>query len=372
MRILIAPNHFKHALRADLAAEAIKRGILNEHPQYRCTLFPIADGGDGTSFLLHQHLGGELVQADTVDPLGRDIEATYYTCDGGRTAIIDMAASSGISLLKAEERDPLRAHSFGTGMLIRHALDNGARKIIIGVGGTATNDGGTGILRALGIKFWDDEGREIIYPEHLQQLLMIDTSGLDERLISCEVDVLCDVRNPLLGPEGATAVFGAQKGANTEMQRILEAGLKKLATKTALLTGRDIQNIARGGAAGGAAAGMFSFMHARLVDGISYFLDQSGFARALQQADLVVTGEGSLDAQTLQGKGPFGVAAMAKASGIPVIGLAGRIADEALLQPYFDQLICINKEERSLEEMLLSTEANLERAAAAVNFKVAG
>lgn len=362
MRILIAPNAFKHALAADLAARAIARGIHRKNPQHHCVLFPIADGGDGSSYLLHQHLGGTAVVADALDPLERNIRATYYITEDGNTAIMDMAAASGIGLLTEAERDPLRAHSFGTGMLVRDALDKGVNKIIIGVGGTATNDGGTGILRALGLRFWDDEHREIIYPADLHRLFMIDTSGLDGLLASCAIDVLCDVRNPLLGDEGATAVFGKQKGASAAMQQVLERGLTRLADKAELLTGRAIRNIPSGGAAGGAASGMYAFMHARLVEGIGYFLTRTDFASALQKADLVITGEGSLDGQTLQGKGPWGVAAMARAKGIPVIGLAGGIADSNLLQAYFDQLVCINTEGRPLEEMLAATEENLERA----------
>ncbi|MGB4770003.1 MAG: glycerate kinase [Chitinophagaceae bacterium] len=364
MRILIAPNHFKHALAADLAARAIARGILQKNPHHQCVLFPIADGGDGTSNLLHQHLGGSVVRVAAMDPLERSMQATYYLNVDGKTAIMDMAAASGITLLKPEERDPLHAHSFGTGMLIKDAISKGVRKIIIGVGGTATNDGGMGILRALGMKFWDDVGKEIKYPADLHQLFMIDMSGLDARIASCEIDVLCDVRNPLLGDEGATAVFGAQKGATPAMMQVLESGLTRLADKTEVLTGRHIRKLMHSGAAGGAASGLYSFMHARLVEGTGYFLNSTGFASALKAADLVITGEGSLDAQTLQGKGPYGVAIMARAAGVPIIGLAGRISDREQLQPFFDQLLSINTEHQTLDQMLLATERNLEITAA--------
>lgn len=364
MRILISPNAFKHSLNAEDAAIAIQKGLLESKLDCTCVCFPIGDGGDGTGRLIIKICGGALVSTEVQDPLGRRINTSFGLINEGRTAIIEMADASGIRLLKHNELDPLHATSFGTGEQIKKALDNGARKIIIGMGGSATVDGGTGILKALGIRFLKADGKELLkLPEGLNELDSVDLSGLDERIMECEIIVLCDVDNRLLGDQGAAAIFGPQKGASVVDVKKLDTALRRFAEVALQQTGKDISAIKYGGTAGGAAAGLYAFLNAKIVNGIDYFLRITDFDSALEKADLVITGEGSIDEQTLQGKGPFGVARLAKKKGIPVIGLAGRVPlkQNSNLQKYFDILMPIGNQPSGLTEALTSTEANLVR-----------
>jgi len=273
-----------------------------------------------------------------------------------------MAKASGINLIAKEEREPLTATSYGTGVMMLHALDAGVNKIILGMGGSATVDGGIGILQALGIKFLKKDGKEVIIAADLVDVEYINPVELDPRVLRTEIIVLCDVQNPLVGPEGAAAVFGPQKGATTEAVKQLEKGLIKLSEVVKHATKKDIAAIPGSGTAGGAAAGLYAMIEAKLENGIEYFLDFSGFNDALQKTDRVITGEGSLDEQTLQGKAPYGVANRAKAKKIKVIGVAGKIDDPSgKLSKYFDELICINEKHEPLAVMLKNTAFNLER-----------
>lgn len=366
-KYLIAPNAFKHALSATLAAESVARGILKADPEASCMLFPVGDGGDGTGDLILQHRGGSLCETQSLDPLGRLRTASYGLIDGGRTAVIELASASGLRLLKDEERDPMAATTFGTGTLIRDALDKEVGKVLICVGGSATVDGGLGILRALGIRFYDDKGKEVTTPSGLQLLARVDTTAMHKRCSEAEFVVLCDVRNPLTGPNGAAAVFGPQKGADQGMLELLGKGLEKLSDLVKEGKGFDMGQTPFGGAAGGAAAGLQAFLGAELVSGIECFLDLTGFDEALQEADVVVTGEGSLDAQTFEGKAPFGVAARAKQKGRRVVCLAGRITqDVQAVSGPFDVIMDINDGEGSLEEALRNTAFNLERVGSTI------
>ncbi|MBI1343554.1 MAG: glycerate kinase [Terrimonas sp.] len=363
MHILLAPNAFKNALAAPLAAAALQKGLLASH--LKCTLqcFPVGDGGDGTAALIIRHTGGEFISRSVLDPFGREIDARLGITDGGKTAVIEMADASGLRLLQPDQYDPLMASSYGTGQLILGALDRGVQKIILCIGGSATVDGATGITRALGVRFLNSEGAELKkIPADLPDLARIDLSQMDNRIFRTELIILCDVDNTLLGPQGAAMVFGPQKGANAEDCLRLEAGLSRLRDVILAATGSDIAIIPHGGAAGGVAAGLAGMMKARLLNGIEAFLEITGFESALTPASLVITGEGSIDAQTLQGKGPFGVAKRAKEKGIPVIGVAGKIPLEADpgLQAYFDVLIPINHRLTDLQEAILDTELNLE------------
>jgi glycerate 2-kinase len=345
MNILIAPNAFKNALTADAAATAILQGLRQSRLKFAGECFPVGDGGDGTGELLIKRLGAEIIEATARDPFGRERQTSFGLVTATNTAIIEMASASGIRLLKREELDPLRATSAGTGDLIRAALDKNARHIILGMGGSATVDGGAGILTALGTRILDTS---------------IDTTGLDPRLAATEITILCDVSNPLLGPQGAAAVFGPQKGATPQAVQQLEATLRQLAAAVYTTIGKDITAIRSGGTAGGAAAGLYGVLDARLVNGIDYFLQITGFEEALQHTDLVITGEGSIDEQTLQGKAPFGVAVAAKKRGIPVIGLGGRLPQSATaLDDYFDALLPINHQLLRPPEALRQTAANL-------------
>jgi glycerate 2-kinase len=364
MHILIAPNAFKHSLTAEEAALAIQQGLLESKLDCRCECFPIGDGGDGTGFLIIKRCQGEVVPGAVHDPLGRNIPAAFGWIEAGKTAVIEMAAAAGIRLLRPEELNPLAATSFGTGEQIKMALDQGARKIIIGMGGSATVDGGSGILRALGVRFRDAAGRELAdLPASLTELAAVDLTGLDARLGETELVILCDVDTRLLGEGGAAAVFGPQKGASPAEVQKLDAALAQLAAVARRQTGKDMAAVKYGGTVGGAAAGLNAFLNAQLVQGIDYFLTLTGFDQAVAQADLVITGEGSLDEQTLQGKGPFGVASLARRQGRPVVGLAGKIPLDrnSHLQKYFEVLLPIGHQPADLATALAVTAQNLTR-----------
>lgn len=365
MNILIAPNAFKHSLDALAAARAIAQGLEQSKLTCTCQLFPVGDGGDGTGSLIVQQLNGELVSAKVHDALGREITAQFGLIDNGKTAVIEMADAAGIRLLKKEELNPLIANTIGTGEMIKQALDKGARKIVIGMGGSATVDGGIGILIALGTRFLDNDNKTITLPGKLSCLKTIDLSGLDKRIADCEITVLCDVDNLLLGKKGAAAVFGPQKGASPQDVGILDAALKRLAEVTLQQTGVDISAVKHSGTAGGAAAGLYGLLQAKLVSGGTYFLEVTGFDQALQNAQMVITGEGSIDEQTLQGKAPFAVANAAKQKHLPVIGLAGKVplAYYGGLDDYFDMLLPIGDEPTDLHTALSHTHDNLIRTA---------
>jgi glycerate kinase len=376
MHLLIAPNAFKNSLPAGEAASAIQRGLarsrINNGSTYSSERFPVGDGGDGTGDLLIERLCAHRIAAEARDPFGRKIKTYWGLTADGSTAVIEMANASGLRLLDRQELDPLKATSAGTGDLIRAALDQDRSapqdkrlsRIIIGMGGSATVDGGAGILQTLGVLFLNRHGQPLNdLPGDLADLASIDISGLDPRLAKLELIVLCDVNNPLTGPQGAAAIFGPQKGASPQDVDRLDAALTQLAR---VIEGeRDFSTLPRGGTAGGAAAGLHGLLSARLVSGIDYFLEITGFDAALDRSDWVITGEGNIDEQTLQGKAPFGVAQRAKLKGIPVIGLAGRLPPKIIpgLQEYFDILLPITPEPLELAEALRLTAFNLERTA---------
>lgn len=369
MHILIAPNAFKHSLTAEETALAIQEGFLQSGLDCECECFPVGDGGDGTGVLIIKKRDGQLVGTEVHDALGRKIQASFGLIDKGETAVIEMADASGIRLLKKEELAPLIATSAGTGEQMKAALDKGVKKMIVGMGGSATVDGGCGILKALGVRFLNAAKEELTdLPGSLTGLDTIDVDGIDERVLTCEVIVLCDVDNLLLGEKGAAAMFGPQKGASPDDVKKLDLALSRLAQVVFRQTGRDMTALKYGGTAGGAAAGLYALLNAQLVNGIDYFLELTGFAAALQKADLVVTGEGSIDEQTLQGKGPFGVAYKAKGHGLPVIGLAGNVPVEPNenLQKYFDVLLPIGHQPCDLATALSATASNLKRTALAL------
>lgn len=369
MHILIAPNAFKHSLTANETAEAIQEGLKRSGLNFTSECFPIADGGDGTGHLIVEKCGGVWHEYEVHDPLGRLIKASLGITDQGKTAIIEMADASGIRLLNPEERLPLMASSFGTGELIRFALDRQVEKIIIGLGGSATVDGGIGILSALGMKFRDAEGLELAaLPLNMSRFRQIDNSAFDERVLKCQITVLCDVDNLLLGEQGSAAVFGPQKGASPEDVKFLDLALTNLSDLAFKSTGIKMNEIIHGGAAGGIAATLLAFLNAELVNGGEHFLQITGFKESLKNANLLITGEGSLDEQTLQGKGPFAVAKYAKEKGIPVIGLAGKVplVDNPEMNKYFDLLLAIGNQPTDLETAMKYTASNLIRTSITV------
>lgn len=364
MRILIAPNAFKNSLDATAAANAIRVGLMESRLNCECNCFPIGDGGDGTCDLIVKRLGGELIETIVDDPFGKAVTANFGLVDDGKTAIIEMAHASGIGLVEADQLNPLRASSFGTGQQIKTALDRGVKKIVIAMGGSATVDAGFGILAALGLRFFDRYGNQLGYaPEELADLFSIDPTGLHPALSHCEIIVLCDVNNLLLGEQGSAKTFGPQKGASPEAVEILEKILSNMAAVSLQQTGKDMAAVERGGTAGGAAAGLYAWINVSLVNGIDHFLALTGFDVALENADLVITGEGSIDEQTLQNKGPFGVALRAKQKRIPVIGIAGKIPLEISpsLHGCFDVLLPISQEPLEIAAALKQTAANLKR-----------
>jgi glycerate 2-kinase len=369
MRILICPNAFKNSLAADLVANAILDGLLQSELKASYECFPIGDGGDGTGDITVKRLKGKNVNVEVNDPLGRMISSSFGFIDKGRSAVIEMASASGLKLLKPDELDPLHALSTGTGQQIRRALELGVTRVILCVGGSATVDGGIGILQALGARFLDERGVQLSnLPANLVKLHSIDVSGMDARVYDCEFIVLCDVSNPLLGPEGAAHVFGPQKGASPDDVALLEIGMRRLCEVMRKQTGKSVEEMEHAGAAGGVAGMMNAFFDAKLVNGIDYFLQLTGFDRVFADADVVITGEGSLDEQTLHGKGPFGIAKRAANNGIPVIGFAGKVPVQRHkeLSKYFNILIPIGNAPSELSMALRNTADNLKRSACEV------
>lgn len=324
MKIVIAPDSFKESLSAMQVAEAIEQGFSEIFPQAEYIKLPMADGGEGTVESMVAATGGERVHVNVTGPLGLPVNGFFGWMGDGETAVIEMAAASGLHLVAPEQRNPLVTTSFGTGELILAALNQGARKIILGIGGSATNDGGAGMMQALGAHFHDIDGKELhVGGAALAQLASVDLSQLDARLAQTDILVACDVDNPLCGAKGASAVFGPQKGATPERVKLLDAALQHYGEKIELATGKSVLNVAGAGAAGGMGAALFGLLNARLQPGIEIVTEALKLADAVQGADLVITGEGRIDSQTIHGKTPVGVARVAKRYDIPVIAIAG-------------------------------------------------
>ncbi|ARI07304.1 MULTISPECIES: glycerate 3-kinase [Klebsiella] len=362
MKIIIVPDSFKESVSASRCAQAIKAGFVSIFPQAECVCLPIADGGEGTVEAMVEATDGKMVMLPVMGPMGDFVGAFYGLSGDGQTAFIEMAAASGLMLVPAGERNPLRATSYGTGELIRHALDAGVRHIILGIGGSATVDGGMGMAQALGARFLDERGESVgLGGGALQRLVKIDLSDLDPRLHDCRIEVACDVDNPLLGERGAAAVFGPQKGACIEMVAVLERGLQNYARVMLAATGQDVAAMVGGGAAGGMGAAARVFLNATLKSGIDIVLEAVHLEEALRDADLVITGEGRMDSQTVGGKAPVGVARIAKKYDIPVIGIAGVLGDgvEAVHQHGIDAVFSILPALAPLAEVLDRGEQNL-------------
>ena len=327
MKIVIAPDSFKESLSAEQVAAAIARGWQSVDGQAQCVLRPMADGGEGTVDALLAAVGGQRRECQVRGPLGEPVQAHWGWLDNA-TAVIEMAAASGLHWVEPAQRDACITTTFGTGELIRQALDAGAKRIVLGLGGSATNDGGAGMLQALGVRLLDAEGAELAPGgaalAHLQQ---VDLSGLDPRLAKVEVQVAADVDNPLCGPRGASAVFGPQKGANPAQVAVLDAALGHYAAKVAQVLGEDHAKFPGVGAAGGVGFAARALLKASFRPGIELVADVAGLAEAVADADLVITGEGRLDQQSLHGKTPIGVARVAQAAGVPVIALAGSLGE---------------------------------------------
>jgi glycerate kinase len=326
VRVLIAPQSFKGSLDAVAVASAICRGLRRVWPEARCDELPLADGGEGTVRALVRATGGALQRARVHDPLGREIEAEWGLLGDGTTAVVEMAAASGLPLVREEERDPRRTSTRGTGELILAAAASGAHRIIVGIGGSATNDGGAGMARAFGYRFLDRQGRDL--PEGgapLRDLYRIE-GQTDPRLVRPAIEVACDVRNPLLGAEGASAVYGPQKGATPDVVAELDGALARYAEVLEGFVGRGLRDVPGAGAAGGLGAGLMAFLDARLRSGAELVLEAVRFDDRVRQADLVVTGEGRIDAQSGYGKLTQAVTEAAARAGKPVVAVAGGLA----------------------------------------------
>jgi glycerate 2-kinase len=325
--LLIAPNAFKGSLTAAECARAMAAGARDALPDITTILHPLSDGGDGLVEVLAAALGADIIRTEVAGPLpGQRITATWALSIEHRMAIIEMASAAGLVLVPEDRRDPNITTTYGVGELIREALDRGALSIIIGIGGSATNDGGAGMAQALGVRLLDQRGAEL--PPGgacLRELARLDLSGLDPRLMEVKIIAACDVENPLIGVHGASMVFGPQKGASPQDVKLLDAALRHYGRLVTEACGRDVINAPGAGAAGGLGAGLLAFCHAELKRGIDIVLDATGFDEDLAVADLVITGEGKVDAQTRFGKAPAGVLRRARAAGKPVVALAGVI-----------------------------------------------
>ena len=326
MKILISPQAFKESLSGMEAALAIEEGVLRALPKAQTTLIPIADGGDGTLETIVATTGGTIQQATVKDPLGRAITSSWGALGDGQTAMIEMSRASGLALLQQQERNPKITSTFGTGQLILEALNNGFSKLIIGIGGSATNDGGAGMAQSLGIKLLNKHGTNLPPGgSNLKNLDHIDVSSMDPRIHETTIMVATDVSNTLCGPTGASAVYGPQKGATQSMIEELDQCLSHFADSIKEILNIDIKQIPGSGAAGGLGAGLMAFLNADLLPGVDVVLETLRIESYLEEADLVITGEGQMDYQTVFNKAPIGIAKRAKKKNIPVIAIAGSL-----------------------------------------------
>ena len=330
MKIVIAPDSFKGSLTALRAAEAMEIGLRRVFPSAEVEKVPMADGGEGTVQSLVDATGGMVITERVLDPLGVEIDAQYGALGDGVTVVIEMAAASGLTLVPPEQRNPLVTTTYGTGQLIQVALNRGCRKLIIGIGGSATNDGGAGMAQALGAKLLTANGKQVKWGgAGLGNLVSIDISNLDRRLAETETVVACDVNNPLTGERGASHVYGPQKGATPEMIELLDVNLAHFNKILQRDLGKFVANIPGAGAAGGLGAGLLAFLDATLKSGVEIVIEATKLEQKIEGASLVITGEGQIDSQTVFGKTPIGVATLAKTHNIPVIAIAGSISTDA-------------------------------------------
>ncbi|BCK23004.1 glycerate kinase [Vibrio cholerae] len=362
MKVVIAPDSFKESLTAKQVCDAIQAGLARVWHDAKFVAIPVADGGEGTVQSLVDATQGRLVEVKVMGPQGKRVEAFYGMLGDNQTAVIEMAAASGLHHVPLVQRDPKLTTSFGTGELIRHALDQGVTKLIIGLGGSATNDGGVGMLAALGARFTNADGDPIqLTGGGLRELTHIDLQDFDPRLQNCDILVACDVNNPLCGDKGASAVFGPQKGATPEDVQLLDGTLRQFGLLTEKVTGKMVLESAGAGAAGGMGAALLAYAQARLRPGIEIVLETVQLAHQVSDADLVITGEGRIDSQTVHGKTPMGVAKVAKRFDVPVLALCGCTGDnyQAVYQCGIDAVFAAVPRAMSLDDALKESDFNL-------------
>jgi len=367
MKIIIAPDSFKESLSAMAVATCIEKGFSEIFPDSEYIKVPLADGGEGTVEVLVDALNGQRQHQAVHGPISGNVDAVWALLEEekAKTALIEIAAASGLDLITPEQRDPLRATSFGTGQSILHALDAGVSKILIGLGGSATNDGGAGILQALGGRLLDGQGNELaLGGAALADLAEIDLTGLDKRCAGVEFIVACDVSNPLIGENGASAIFGPQKGATPDTVKLLDNALSNFAEVVEKKTGINHKQSVGFGAAGGAPLGLSLAFNIEIKPGIDMVLDILKVNEQLEDADLVISGEGMMDNQTLNGKTPFGIAKRAAARNIPVISIAGSLGTEVdALYQTMDSIFGTVRSPQTLSQVLSEAEVNLTRTA---------
>lgn len=362
MKIVIAPDSYKESLSALAVATAIEAGFREIFPAAEFVKIPVADGGEGTVEAMVAATQGQIIRLTVTGPLGQPVDAFYGLSGDAHTAFIEMAAASGLELVPAAQRNPLITTSFGTGELIKNALDRGVGHIIIGIGGSATNDGGAGMMQALGARLLDAQDRQIGFGGGaLPALVRIDIAQLDARLARCRIEVACDVTNTLIGEKGASAIFGPQKGATPERVAQLDRALAHFAQIIQRDLDRDVLDIAGGGAAGGMGAALHAFCQAELRRGIEIVTEALGLAEQVKDADLVITGEGRIDSQSINGKVPIGVAQVAKRFDKPVIGIAGSLtADVGVVHEHgLDAVYSVLFSVGTLEEALANAAQNV-------------
>lgn len=366
LKIVIAPDSFKQSLTAKQVAMALYQGWSRVYPKADYQLVPMADGGEGTVQSLIDATGGERIEEIVSGPLGTPVHGFWGLLGDGKTAVIEMAAAAGLEYLSDDARDPMRATTYGVGELIRSALDHGATHIILGLGGSATNDAGAGMAEALGFRLLDEKGQKLAPGgAALSRLASIDASAADVRLAQTRVDLASDVTNPLTGENGASAVFGPQKGATPEHVRLLDDALAHFAAVARRDLTIDVENKPGAGAAGGLGAGGLCFLNGQFHSGIDLMIHETGLREKIRDASLVITGEGKIDGQTIFGKTPIGVARCAKEYGIPVVAVAGYLAPDAscVYAHGIDCIFSITPGILSLQEALQTAEQNLIRAA---------
>ncbi|SOC43103.1 glycerate kinase [Ureibacillus acetophenoni] len=352
MKIVISPDSFKGTLTALEAAQAIEQGIKQVNQEIETILLPVADGGEGTMDALVLATSGQYVKANVLDPLGREIEASFGVLGNKSTCVIEMASASGITLLHNNERNPRKASTYGTGQLIQIALDQGFRDFIICIGGSATNDGGVGMLRALGLRLLDENGRGVQNSiDGLYEVKTLDFSNWDTRLNDSTIAIACDVNNPLVGVNGATAVFGPQKGVKADEVEFFDQALTHWANVVEVEKGIRLHDYQGAGAAGGMGGALIAFLDGKFHQGIELVLDVMNYNEKIQDAELIITGEGKSDSQTLHGKAPMGVLHCARQFEIPTILISGSIdeQDEEILAQHFHKIISVVDQSISTE-----------------------
>ena len=362
--IVLAPDSFKESMSAKEACIAMERGIKKVNQDIKCVHVPMADGGEGTMQSLVDATNGKIYSLEVVGPLGNKVQAEYGILGDREVGILEMASASGIHLVSLDKRNPLITTTYGTGELIKACLDKGVKKLLIGIGGSATNDGGAGVIQALGGKLLDKDGNELGFGGgELGKLHNIDLTNFNPRLKDVVVEVACDVNNPLCGEKGASNVFGPQKGATPDMVSLLDNNLKHYANIIKEQIGMDVLEVPGAGAAGGLGAGLMAFLNGTLKKGIEIVIEYSGLEEKVKEADMVWTGEGSIDFQTQYGKTPLGVATIAKKYDKPVIAFAGRVGDniDVLYEKGIDSIFGIMKGVTSIEEALEKGKENIEK-----------